>query len=119
MRAIGRALDELIGVLAAGFVGFFVMLAYITGGLIWFACGVVCFCSLLVALFGMVMWLLTGGSHAFGLMLGYFVYAGAAYAGIAVISYYRGRLTGSSHEQTRAYRTRKDQPVLADRRFAR
>jgi hypothetical protein len=27
MRAIGRALDELIGVLTAGFVGFFVMLA--------------------------------------------------------------------------------------------
>jgi len=34
VRAIGRALDELMAVLAAGFIGFFVMLAYIAGGLI-------------------------------------------------------------------------------------
>ena len=56
MRAIGRVLNELVGVLAAGFVGFFVMLAYIAGGLIWFTCGVVCFCFLLVAMFSTVMW---------------------------------------------------------------
>jgi len=92
MRAIGRALDELTGVLAGGFVGFFVMLAYIAGGLIWFACGVVGFCFLLVALFSMVMWVFTDDTHAFGLMLGYFAYAGATYAGIAAISYCRARL---------------------------
>ena len=92
VRAIRRAFGELIGMLAAGFVGFFVMLACIVGSLIWFACGVVCFCFMLVALFSMVMWVFTHDTHAFDLMLGYFVYAAAAYAGIAVISYYRGRL---------------------------
>ena len=92
MRAIGRALDELIGVLAAGFIGFFVMLAYIAGGLIWFACGVACSCFLLVALFSMVVWLLTYDTHAFDVMLGYFLYAAAAYAGVGAIPYYRDRL---------------------------
>jgi len=85
-------LYELIGVLAAGFVGFFVMLAYIAGGLMWFTCGIACFCFLLVALFSTVMWVFTHDTHAFELMVGYFVYAAAAYAGIAAISYYRARL---------------------------
>ena len=58
-------------ILAAGFIGFFVMLAYIAGGLIWFTCGVMCFCFLLVALFSMVMWVFTLDTHAFDLMLGY------------------------------------------------
>ena len=71
------------------------MLAYIAGGLIWFACGVVCFCFLLVALFSTVMWVFTHDTHAFGLMLGYFVYAGVAYAGIAAISYYWAGLIDS------------------------
>jgi len=93
VHTLGRALDELIGVLAAGFVGFFVMLAYIAGGLIWFACGVTCFCFLLVALFSMVIWLFTRDTHAFEVMLGYFVHAGAAYAGVAAIPYCWGRLT--------------------------
>ena len=93
MRAIGRALDEMIGVLAAGFVGFFVMLAYVVGSLIWFTCGVASFCFLLVALFSMVMWVFTHDKHAFHVMLGYFVYAGVAYAGIAAISHYQARLT--------------------------
>ena len=57
-----------------------------------FACGVVCFCFLLVALFSMVMWVFTHDTHAFGLVVVYFVYAGAAYAGVAVISYQRARL---------------------------
>jgi len=92
MRAIGRALYELMGVLVAGIVGFFVMLAYIAGGLIWFTCGVACFCFLLVALSSMVMWLFTHDTHAFHLMLGYFVYAGAAFAASAAMSYYRYRL---------------------------
>ena len=87
MRAIVRALDELIGVLAASFV----MLGYIAGGLIWFTCGATCFCFVLVALFSMIMWLLTGDTHAFYLMLGYVLYAAAAYAGVAAISYYRTR----------------------------
>jgi hypothetical protein len=56
MRAIGRFACELLGVWAAGFVGFFVMLAYTAGFLIWFACGLACVGFLLVALFSMVMW---------------------------------------------------------------
>jgi hypothetical protein len=93
MCALARALAELIGVLLAGFVGFFVLLAYIAGSLIWFACGVACFCFLLVALFGMAVWLSTHDAHAFHVMLGYFGYAGAAYAVIAAMSYYRGKLS--------------------------
>ena len=93
IRTIGRALDELMGVLAAGFVGFFVMLAYMAGGLIWFACGVACFCFLLLALLSTVVWVFTHDTHAFEVMLGYFVYAAAAYVGVAAISYCWGRLT--------------------------
>lgn len=92
MRAIRQALTELLGVLAAGFVGFFVMLAYMAAILVWFTCGVACFCLLLVGLFSMVLWLFTRDAHAFHVMLGYFAYAGAAYAVIAAISYYRGKL---------------------------
>jgi len=51
VRAIVRALGELMDVLPARAVGFLVMLAYITGGLIWFTCGVMCFCFLSVTLF--------------------------------------------------------------------
>jgi len=93
MRSIWRALAELLGVLAAGFVGFFVMLGYMAGVVVWLTCGVVCFCFLLVALFSMVMWVFTRDAHAFHVMLGYFAYAGAAYAVIAAMSYYRSRLT--------------------------
>jgi len=93
VRAIGQVLDELMGVLLAGFIGFYVMLVYMVGSLIWFACGVASCCFLLVALFSMVTWVFTHNIHAFDLMLGYFVYAGAAYAGIAAVSFYRGRLT--------------------------
>jgi hypothetical protein len=93
MRAIGRALMELLGVLAAGFIGFFVVLVYMAGGLIWFACGGACFGFLLVALFSMVMWLSTHDAHAFHVMLGYFVYAGVAYALVAAMSYYRGKFS--------------------------
>ena len=71
-----------MGVLAAGFVGFFVMLAYTAGGLIWLTCGVTCFCFLVVALFSMVMWVFSHDTHAFELMLGHFVYSAAAYAGL-------------------------------------
>jgi len=92
MRSIGRALAELIGVLTAGFVGFFVMLAHMAGVVIWFACGVMCFCFLVVALFSMVVWLFSHDAHAFRVMLGYFAYAGAAYAVVAAMSYYRGKL---------------------------
>ena len=92
MRAIGRALMELLGVLAAGFIGFFVVLVYMAGGLIWFACGVACFGFLLVALFSMVMWLSTHDAHAFHVMLGYFVYAGAAYALVAAMSVLSGQV---------------------------
>ena len=43
-------------VAAAGFVGFFVMLAYTAGFLIWFACASPAIGFLLLALFSMVMW---------------------------------------------------------------
>ena len=93
MHAIGRALMELLSVLAAGFIGFFVVLAYMAGGLVWFVCGVACFGFLLVALFSMIMWLSTNNAHAFHVMLGYFAYAGAAYALVAAMSYYRGKFS--------------------------
>lgn len=39
MRPIGRALMEILGVVAAGFLGFFVVLAYMAGRVVWFTCG--------------------------------------------------------------------------------
>jgi hypothetical protein len=92
MRVIGRALAELLGVVAAGFVGFFVMLAYAAGLLALLACGVACAGFLLVALFSMVMWLLTRDGHAFWLMIGYFGYAGGTFAVIVTLTYYHGKL---------------------------
>ena len=91
MRTIGWALAELLAVLAAGFVGFFVMLAYVAGGLLLLACGFACAGFLLVALFSMVMWLFNHDVHAFHMMLGYFGYAGGAFAVIAALSYYHGK----------------------------
>jgi hypothetical protein len=93
MRKIGRALAELLGVLTAGFVGFFVMLAYAAGFLLLLAYGFVCAAFLLVALFSMVMWLFTRNAHAFWLMVGYFGYAGGAFAVIVALWYYHGKLT--------------------------
>ena len=91
MRVIGRGLAELAGVLTAGFVSFFVMLAYAAGLLLLLACGFACAGFLLVALFSMVMWLFTHDPHAFRMMLGYFAYAGGAFAVIAALSYYHGK----------------------------
>jgi hypothetical protein len=91
MRSIVLALTELLGVLVAGFLGFFVTLAYVAGFLLLLACGFACAGFLLVALFSMVMWLLTHDAHAFRMMLGYFAYAGATFAAIAALSYYRGK----------------------------
>jgi hypothetical protein len=76
MRSIVLALTELLGVLVAGFLGFFVMLAYVAGFLLLLACGFACAGFLLVALFSMVMWLFNHDAHAFRMMLGYFAYAG-------------------------------------------
>ena len=90
MRTIGRTLAELLGVLAAGFLGFSVMLAYIVGFLLLLACGFACAGFLLVALFSMVMWF-NHAAHSFRTMLGYFGYAGGAFAVIAALSYYRGK----------------------------
>jgi hypothetical protein len=92
MRVITRALAELVGVLIAGFVAFFLMIAYAAGFLMLLACGFACAGFLLVALFGMIMWLFTHNVHAFHVMVGYFAYAGAAYAVIAAMSYYHGKL---------------------------
>jgi hypothetical protein len=89
---IGRALAELLGVLVAGFLSFFVMLAYVAGFVALLACGFACAGFLLVALFSMAMWLSTHDAHAFRMTLGYFVYAGGAFAIIATLTYYHGKL---------------------------
>ena len=102
MRSIGRALAELLGVLAAGFLGFFVMLAYIAGFLLLLACGFACAGFLLVALFSMVMWLFNHDAHTFRTMLGYFGYAGGAFAVIAALSYYHGKFADWCKGQARA-----------------
>jgi len=91
MRVIVRAISELIGVLTAGFVAFFVMLAYAAGLLLLLACGFACAGFLLVALFSMVMWLFTGDAHALRVLLGYFGYAGGTFAVISAIFYYHGK----------------------------
>ena len=88
MRVIGRAISELVGVLTAGFIAFFVMLAYAAGLLLLLACGFACAGFLLVALFSMAMWLFTGDTHALHVMLGYFAYAGGIFSVIAALSYY-------------------------------
>jgi hypothetical protein len=92
MHAIRRIVGEFMGVLVAGFLGFFLMLAYVAGFLIWFSCGLACIGFLLVALFSMVVCLSTHDAHAFRTMLGYFVYAAGAFAVIAMLSYYKGKL---------------------------
>ena len=91
MRSIVLALTELLGVLVAGFLGFFMMLAYVAGFLLLLACGFACAGFVLVALFSMGMWLFTHDAHAFRMMLGYFAYAGGAFAAIAALSYYHGK----------------------------
>jgi len=91
MRLIGRAISELIGVLIAGFIAFFVMLGYAAGLLLLLACGFVCAGFLLVALFSMVMWLFTRDAHALHVMLGYFGYAGGTFAVITAIFYYHAK----------------------------
>jgi len=91
MHAIGRAISELIGVLTAGFIAFFVMLAYAAGLLLLLACGFVCAGFLLVGLFSMVMWLFTGDAHALRVMLGYFGYAAGTFSVTAALSYYQGK----------------------------
>jgi hypothetical protein len=57
-------------VLAAGFLGFFAMLACVAGFLLLLARGFACAGFLLVALFGMVMWLFNHNAHAFRMMVG-------------------------------------------------
>lgn len=88
---VGRAISELVGVLAAGFGAFFVMLSYAAGLLLLLACGFACAGFLMVALFSMVMWLCTGDAHALRVMLGYFGYAGGTFAVIATLTYYHGK----------------------------
>ena len=91
MRSIVLALIELLGALVAGFLAFFVMLAYVAGFLLLLACGFACAGFLLVALFSMGMWLFTHDAHAFRMMLGYVAYAGGAFAVITALSYYHGK----------------------------
>jgi len=110
MRAIGRAISELIGVLTAGFIAFFVMLAYAAGLLLLLACGFLCAGFLLVALFSMVMWLVTRETHALHLMLGYFAYAGGTFSVIAALSYYHGKFMDGM--KARQYRRSAQQRAL-------
>lgn len=91
MRSIVLALTELLGVLVAGFLGFFVMLAYAVGFLLLLACGFACAGFLLVALFSMATWLFTHDAHAFRMMVGYFGYAAGVFAVIGALSYYHGK----------------------------
>ena len=91
MRSIVLALSELLGVLVAGFLGFFVLLTYVAGFLLLLACSFACAGFLMVALFSMVMWLFSHDTHTFRTMLGYFGYAGEAFAVIAALSYYHGK----------------------------
>jgi hypothetical protein len=63
----------------------------VAGLLLLLACGFACAGFLLVALFSMGMWLFTHDAHAFWMMLGYFAYAGGAFAAIAALSYCHGK----------------------------
>jgi hypothetical protein len=103
-----RAISELVGVLTAGFIAFFVMLAYAAGLLLLLACGFVCAGFLLVALFSMTMWLFTRDAHALHLMLGYFGYAGGTFAVIAALSYCYGKfMDGMRTRQNRCIALRR------------
>jgi hypothetical protein len=55
MRTIGRVAAELLGILLAGVVSFFVMIAYALGILFMWACGIVSGLFLIVAFFSGVM----------------------------------------------------------------
>ena len=93
MRTIGRVVAELLGVLLAGVVSFFVMIAYALGILFMWACGIVSGLFLIVALFSGVMWLFTHSPHAFHTMLGFLGYAAVPFALIVAMTYYHGKLT--------------------------
>jgi len=92
-RTIGRVAAELLGVLLAGVVSFFVMIAYALGILFMWACGIVSGLFLIVALFSGVMWLFTHSPHAFHTMLGFLGYAAVPFALIVAMTYYHGKLT--------------------------
>ena len=92
MGTIGR-LVELLGVLVAGAVSFFVIIGYALGILFMWACGIVSGLFLIVALFSGTMWLFTHSQHAFNTMLGFLAYAAVPVALIVVMSYYYGKLT--------------------------
>jgi hypothetical protein len=120
MRSIVLALTELLGVLVAGFLGFFVMLAYLAGFLLPLACGFACAGFLLVDLFSMGMWLFTRDTHAFRTMLGYFAYAGGAFAAIAALSYYHGKFADgvkAKREQQIALRRTGECRLMRDATF--
>ena len=93
MRTIGRVAAELLGILLAGVVSFFVMIAYALGILFMWACGIVSGLFLIVALCSGVMWLFTHSPHAFHTMLGFLGYAAVPFALIVAMTYYHGKLT--------------------------
>jgi hypothetical protein len=93
MRTIGRMAAELLGVLLAGAVSFFVMIGYVLGILFLWACGIVSSLFLIAALFSGTMWLFTHSEHALHTMLGFLAYAAVPFALIVVVSYYYGKLT--------------------------
>jgi hypothetical protein len=84
---------ELLGVLLAGVVSFFVVIGYAFGILFMWACGIVSGLFLMVALFSGVMWLFTHSPHAFHTMLGFLGYATVPFALIVAMTYYHGKLT--------------------------
>src|ERR1700730_12885980 len=102
MRTIGRVAAELLGVLLAGVVSFFVMIAYVLGILFMWAGRIVSGLVLIVALFSGVMWLFTHSPHAFHTMLGFLGYAAVPFALIVATTYYHGKLP-------QGLKTRQDQ----------
>jgi hypothetical protein len=105
MRTVGRVAAELLGILLAGVVSFFVMIAYALGILFMWACGIVSSLFLIVAFSSGVMWLFTHSPHAFHTMLGFLGYAAVPFALIVAMTYYHGKLT-------EGLKTRQDRRAL-------
>jgi membrane protein YdbS with pleckstrin-like domain len=101
MQAIGRAAAELLGLLVASVVSFFVMVGYAVGILFVWACGMVSVLFLIAALFSGTMWLSTHSHHAFQTMLGFFADAAVPFATIVLVSYYYGKLTDKLERRQR------------------
>jgi hypothetical protein len=105
MRATGYFVAELATVFVASVIGFFVMLLLAAGVVLTWLFGCASAWFLLVALAETAWWLRTHDHHAAITALGYFGYAGGAFALIPVLSFLKDTLT---HWPERGYTT--DQP---------